>query len=94
MGEAYLVGQISVRDEALWRRYVEGVARSLEPFAAEVLFRGRCCAVLAGEQPREQVVVIRFRDRDTLQAWFESPAYQELIPLRDVAADVLITGYD
>ena len=62
---AYLIGQIEVREPALWRTYVAGVAESLRGFDAEVLFRGRLARVLAGQQPRSQCVVIRFADAAT-----------------------------
>ena len=91
---AYLIGTMTVKDAALWALYVEGVAKSLAPFDAEVVFRGQRAAALAGEQSRELAVVIRFADQAALQAWFHSEAYQELIPLRDRAADVVITSYD
>jgi len=39
-------------------------------------------------------VVIRFPDPASLRRWFESPAYQALIPLREQAADVTLIGYD
>ncbi len=91
---AYLIGQIRVKDQALWEQYVEGVRESLQPFCAEVLFRGRRKAVLAGESDRELSVVIRFPDQKALQNWFNSPQYQDLIPLRDKAAETTIISYD
>lgn len=91
---AYLIGQIRVKEQKLWREYVDGVARSLEPFAAEIVFRGRQASVLAGQNPYDLVVVIRFIDQVTLDRWFTSDAYQQLIPLRERAADVVITAYD
>lgn len=90
---AYLVGQIQVRDEALWQTYVDGVAVSLEGIDARILFRGEKHTDLAGSNPRDQVVVIAFDHEAELERWFQSPAYQTLIPLRDRAADVLITTY-
>ena len=91
---AYLVGQVSVRDQELWAQYVAGVAESLKPFTAEIVFRGRRARDLAGLQPRELVVVIRFANIDELNRWHDSDAYQALVPLRDRAADVMITGYE
>ncbi len=91
---AYLIGHISVKDPDQWSVYVEGVRKSLLPFAAEVLFRGRQTAVLAGELPYPLTVVIRFADDATLQAWYRSADYQVLIPIRDRAADVVIAAYD
>lgn len=90
----YLVGHIRIKDATLWQQYVEGVRESLQPFAAEVMFRGEKTAVLAGEHPYEQVVVIRFADQATQQHWFTSHGYQSLIPLRDRAAEVVIVSYE
>ena len=90
---AYLIGHITVKNPELWSKYVAGVAASLVPFSGEVVFRGQLAAVHAGEHPHGRAVVIRFHDHPTLQAWFESDAYQALIPLRDRAADVVITSY-
>lgn len=89
----FLVGTISIRNEVLWARYVAGVQESLGPFGATVVFRGQKLADLAGLQPRHQVVVLRFKDEATVNAWFRCENYQGLIPLRDKAADVIITTY-
>lgn len=91
---AYLIGHMTVKDPTQWAMYVEGVKKSLLPFAAEVLFRGRQTAVLAGELPYPLTVVIQFADDATLQAWYCSEDYQTLIPLRDRAADVVIAAYE
>ncbi len=91
---AYLVGHISVRNKELWQQYVAGVAESLTPFKAKMVFRGQLSTVLAGEHEHELIVVIEFTDHTTLQAWFNSEKYQAIIPLRDEAADVVITTYE
>lgn len=91
---AYLVGHIRVKQHALWQEYVSGVAKSLAGREAEVVFRGRLKKVLAGEDLRDQVVVIRFIDYNALEQWFDSPGYQSLIAIRDEAADVVITSYE
>jgi len=39
-------------------------------------------------------VVIKFPDQPTLQNWYNSESYQQLIPTRDRAADVVIISYD
>ncbi len=90
---AYLIGQISVKDEELWRQYVTGVQDSLLPFAAKTIFRGELVAVLAGSQDKNLVVVLEFSDQLILNDWFHSENYQALIPLRDKAADVVISTY-
>ena len=91
---AYLIGHITVKDTDKWQTYVEGVRKSILPFGAEVLFRGKLATVLAGEHPHQNTVVIKFPDQPTLQQWYNSDEYQGLIPIRDEAADVVITSYD
>ncbi|MBW2477242.1 MAG: DUF1330 domain-containing protein [Deltaproteobacteria bacterium] len=91
---AYLIGQIKVKNPQLWQQYVDGVSESLAGLDAQIVFRGKRLEVLAGENPYDLVVVIKFANRMTLDQWFFSQQYQALIPLRDKAAKVTITTYD
>lgn len=90
---AYIVGTIAVRDEALWARYLAGVAETFGRYGGVVLFRGVAPRPLAGRAHGERVVAARFDDMAALRRWFDSPEYQALIPLRDAAADVVLTAY-
>lgn len=90
---AYLVGHITVKDEALWQEYLAGVQESLAAFAAGVMFRGQKTGTLAGKHGHNLVVVIEFADQAELEGWYGSEKYQALIPLRDQAADVVIIAY-
>ena len=91
---AYLIGHITVKNQDKWKLYVAGVQKSLVPFEAEVIFRGKRAAVLTGEHPYQNTVVIKFPDQPTLQQWYQSESYQSLIPVREQAADVVIISYD
>ena len=90
---AYLIGQIKVKDQTLWNEYVAGVKESLTPFDTEIVFRGTLLEVLAGQQDKDLVVVIKFTEQAVLNDWFTSEKYQSLIPLRDESADVVISTY-
>jgi len=90
---AYLVGHITVKNNELWQEYMDGVKESLVPFTSEVVFRGQLADVLAGQHDHNLVVVIEFTDKTTLDKWYGSEKYQSLIPLREKAADVVITTY-
>lgn len=93
MSQAYVVGQITVKDAALWARYRAEVPATLAPWGAELVFRGRQVAVLSGENAHADIVVIRFPDTAAVDGWFGSAAYQALIPLRRQAADVVLLSY-
>jgi len=90
---AYIVGTITIRDEALWSRYVAGVAETFRPHGGELVFRAKGPVSLAGQAHGNRVVVARFSDMEALRRWHDSPEYQALIPLRDAAADVVLTAY-
>ena len=91
---AFLIGHITIKDPQKWEAYRDQVPATLEPWQAELVFRGRTFAVLGGEHAHSDTVVIRFPDPASLRGWFESPAYQALIPLREAAADVTLIGYE
>ena len=90
---AYLVGHITVKNDGLWQKYMAGVKESLAPFDCKIIFRGQLDRILAGQHDHNLVVVIEFPDKTTLDNWYDSEKYQSLIPLRDKAADVVITTY-
>ena len=90
---AYLVGHITIKDSELWEKYVLGVRESLPPFNANVIFRGKLVSVLSGTHQHDLVVVIEFPEHSFLDEWYNSEMYQSLIPLRDKAANLVITTY-
>ncbi len=93
MAEVYLVGHISVKEADKWQSYRRQVPATLAPWQAELIFRGEKLTLLAGENPYDDIVVIRFPTQEALQGWHASPAYQALIPLRQEAAEVVLTVY-
>ena len=79
---AYAVGllhDIDQNDEVL--DYLRRIQATLEPYAGRFLVHGATPEVLEG--PFDGVVVlIGFPDVGSARAWYDSPADQELLPLR------------
>ncbi|MBS3803030.1 MAG: DUF1330 domain-containing protein [Oleiphilaceae bacterium] len=90
---AYLLGQIKVRNEKLWDQYLAGVAESLVPFNARMKLMGKKTANLVGDDGNDRLVMLEFIDEPTVQRWFQSDCYNRLVPLRERAADVVISSY-
>ncbi len=90
---ACIVGRVRIVDPLRWIAYRDGVAATLVPFGGELVLRGHDARVLTGSATKTDVVVIRFPSMDAVDAWYRSPAYQALIPLRDAAAEVTIVAY-
>jgi uncharacterized protein (DUF1330 family) len=74
MNAAYLVGHITVKDAEKWQRYREQVPATLQPWGAEITFRGKLVAVFSGEHPCDDIVVIRFPSKEAVNSWHASPA--------------------
>lgn len=94
MSAAYLVGHITVKDAEKWIKYRDQVPATLEPWGTEVTFRGKRVATLSGEHSYDDIVVIRFHNKEAVENWHSSPAYQALIPLRQQAAEVTLLSYE
>jgi len=94
MSNAYVVGHLTVKDAEKWAEYRRRVPATLEPWGAELVFRGRRVAVLAGEHPHSDIVVIRFPDKEAIERWHSSEAYQALIPVRQQAAEMVLLSYE
>ena len=90
---AYVIGHITVKDAAKWAEYRARVPATLAPWQAELVFRGELLAVLGGEHRHSDTVVIRFPSEAAVDGWYNSAAYQALIPLRKEAADLDLVSF-
>ncbi|RIX44673.1 MAG: DUF1330 domain-containing protein [Rhodocyclales bacterium GT-UBC] len=85
---ACVIGHISIKDAEKWAAYRAQVPATLAPWGAELLFRGGNARLLSGQHRHSDTVVILFPDRAAVDGWYQSAAYQALIPLRQAAAEV------
>ncbi|MFE3556745.1 DUF1330 domain-containing protein [Streptomyces sp. NPDC059193] len=79
---AYAIAHIrpeAVNEDIL--EYIERIQSTMEPFEGRFLVHGTEVEVLEGAFPGT-VVMIGFPDLARARAWYASPAYQALIPLR------------
>ncbi len=93
MSNAYVIGHITVKDTEKWNEYRNKVPATLEPWGAELVFRGKLASILNGEHTYTDTVVICFPDLKAVNNWYSSAAYQALIPLRETAAEVVLLSY-
>jgi uncharacterized protein (DUF1330 family) len=61
--------------------YLEKIQATLDPFCGRFLVHGGDIEVKEGPWPGT-VVVIEFPGMAEARGWYESPAYQEILPLR------------
>ncbi|MEV7562061.1 DUF1330 domain-containing protein [Streptomyces sp. NPDC089795] len=72
-------------------RYIETMQSTLDPFGGRFLVHGKEIEVLEGPFPGT-VVMIGFPDLQQARAWYASPAYQAILPLRTdhIAGEVIL----
>ncbi|HNJ77211.1 MAG TPA: DUF1330 domain-containing protein [Azospira sp.] len=90
---AYVVGNITVHNPDRWAEYRAQVPATLVPWQAEIVMRAGMAQVLSGTHAHTDIVVLRFPDIAAAHGWFNSPAYQALLPLRNEAATVDLVCY-
>jgi uncharacterized protein (DUF1330 family) len=74
--------------------YLRRIDATLPPFGGEFLVHGATPEVMDGDLPGS-VVVIRFPDVEHARAWYRSPQYQAILPLRlrnTVGGAVIVAG--
>jgi uncharacterized protein (DUF1330 family) len=75
-------------------KYLERIDATLEPFGGRFLVHGNNAEILEGEW-RGDVIIIEFPDRDSATRWYESAAYQAILPFRTRYSDgtvILVDG--
>lgn len=91
---AYAIGNITVKDPEKWAEYRSKLPATLVRWGAEVVMRGKQARALSGQYLHRDVVVLRFPDAESVTGWHDSPEYQELVPLREQAADVDLVSFE
>jgi uncharacterized protein (DUF1330 family) len=88
---AYLIAQHKISDPARFEEYRSRVAPLIASFGGRYITRPGSHQVLGGDWHPDRVVLVEFSDMPALRACFDSPAYAELIPIRQSAGiDVML----
>lgn len=91
---AYVVVDSAVHDPESFKAYAEKVGPILKAHGGKPV-ANNAPESLEGDWQPSKVVILEFPDVETAKAWYNSPEYQEIIPLRTRAADdslVLLEG--
>lgn len=92
---AYLIAEIQLHDPETYARYRSRTPEIVARYGGRFLVRGGEAEMLEGEAPPGRIVVIEFADRAAARGFYDSPEYQEIMPLRQRASRgrlVLVEG--
>lgn len=84
---AYLIVDITVRDEQRYAAYRARVTEQITQYGGEYLVRGGRLERLEGDWSPGRVVVIRFESIAAARKWWESEDYAELKAIRQTTTD-------
>lgn len=79
---AYLVAQIEVHDPEGFEGYRERVPSVIAKFGGRYLVRGGAVHPLDGDWTVPRMVIVEFDSVEAGTTFYESPEYQEILPLR------------
>jgi len=82
---AYLVAQGTLLDPATFSTYAQQVPHTLAPFGGHFLVGGGKVEALEGDPPKFSVI-IAFDSLEKANAWWNSPAYDAIKPIRHASA--------
>ena len=92
---AIMMSQIKVTNPEIFQNYLEKSKTIASRYGAELMFRGKKQGVLNGQTGEHQMLVIaRFPDMASIDAWSADPEYQALIPLREEGSEQVMVTYD
>jgi uncharacterized protein (DUF1330 family) len=83
---AYLIAFAKVKSASRVQEYSAAAGPTVVAAGGTVVTRGKI-KKLAGSFSADACLIVKFADIAALEAWYQSPAYQALIPLRDEAIE-------
>lgn len=81
----YLLAEIEVTDIPAMQKYGAKMPETLAPYSTQYVIRGGKTISLEGEPPKS-IVMLQFESLEKAKAWYDSPEYQAIKPIRQSAA--------
>ena len=82
---AYVVAEEDVTDPAGFQKYAAQVPPTIAAFGGHYVVRGGRTDALEGAAP-QRFVIVTFESMQKARAWYDSPAYAAIRPLRQHAS--------
>ena len=80
---AFIVAELQVTDPDTFKQYATALPATLAPYKARMIARAAPVSLDGPTPPAGVVAVFAFNSMDDIKAFWSSPAYQAIIPLRD-----------
>ena len=87
---AYVIAQVQVTDPEAFKQYLAALPGTMAPYKVRTLARSNAVPLDLSTPPAGNLVVLAFNSMEDLKAWWNSSAYQAIIPLREKSAKTRI----
>ena len=91
----YIIAQLTIKDRATYGQYQSHFMEVFAPFGGTILAVDDNVTTLEGTWPHTRMVLASFPDEASFRAWWESPAYREIVTHRWATSEgpiVLVQG--
>ena len=82
----YSVAEIDIADQAAYSTYVPKAQAAIKAVAGKVLAAGGKITTVEGEPPKSRVVIQQWDSLEKFQAYRNSAAFKDLLPIREKVA--------
>jgi uncharacterized protein (DUF1330 family) len=94
---AYLIANVDVHDADAYQDYRSRTGAIVERHGGRFIVRGGAVHHLEGEPWAQRLVIIQFPNLSAARGFYDSPEYQEIIPLRTRVSEgalLIVEGAD
>ena len=92
---AYVIVDSHITNLEAMQEYIDKVGATLQPHGGQPIIAGTNIEAVEGDWKPSRLVVVAFPNMDAAKAWYNSPAYQEILPIRTANTDdkiILVEG--
>ena len=91
----YVIGDIEVTNPDLMEEYAGKAGTTVAAHGGKAIVLGGATETVEGDWQPKRLVVLEFPDLAAAKAWYNSPEYQEILPMRLEASNgdlVMVEG--
>ena len=92
---AFVIVDSEIKNLDGMQEYIEKVGATLQPHGGQPIIAGTNIEAIEGDWNPSRIVIVRFPNMESAKAWYNSPAYQEILPIRTANTDdklILVEG--
>lgn len=91
MPRGYFLAEVDVTKPNEYEAYRTRVLPAVEKYGGRFLVRGGSPTGIEGTDFARRVIIIEFDSPEQAKAWYDSPEYQAIVPIRQASATTRAT---